>query len=169
MRRRLILGMSAATTAIAASVALASPANAAPADMLQVMSSWSQTSASSQQAFLYARAHQGDWAAYGFDWGTDKCSSSPDNPFGFPFENSCVRHDFGYRNYKAVGRFDANKSRIDSAFYADMKRVCARYSGGTANACNSTAWTYYQAVKVFGISAADAPAKAGKFPQAASR
>lgn len=159
MRRRLITGLSAAGFTLAATAALATPAQAAPADKLQVMSSWSQTSASSQSAFLNARASQGDWSAYGFDWGTDKCSSSPDNPFGFPFENSCIRHDFGYRNYKAVGQFDANKSRIDSAFYEDLKRVCNGYSGATKASCNGLAWTYYQAVSVLGVSAADAAAK----------
>jgi hypothetical protein len=51
------------------------------------------------------------------DWSTDSCSSSPDNPFGFPFDPACQRHDFGYRNYKAQGRFsDANKLRIDNNF-----------------------------------------------------
>ncbi len=42
------------------------------------------------------------------------------------------RHDFGYRSYKAAGQFDANKSRLDSAFYEDLKRV------------------YYQAVRALG-------------------
>lgn len=88
------------------------------------------------------------------DWSSDGCSKSPDNPFGFPFIPACHRHDFGYRNYKAAGTFDANKSRLDDAFYADLKRVCATYSGLKKTSCDSTAWTYYQAVKVFGSSAA---------------
>ena len=159
MRRASIIGMSVATSA-AAVVALAAPANAAT--KLQLMSSWSQTSAASSSAFHNARAHSGDYAAYGFNWSTDKCSSSPDNPFGFPFENSCIRHDFGYRNYKAEGIFSSNKSRIDSAFYADMKRVCNNYSGATKTSCDGTAWTYYQAVSIFGVSAADAPVYAEK-------
>ena len=46
--------------------------------------------------------------------------------------------------------FSANKSRVDSAFYEDLKRACAGYGGATGTACNSTAWTYYQAVKAFG-------------------
>ncbi|THA25042.1 hypothetical protein E4198_10155 [Streptomyces sp. RKND-216] len=163
MRRRSIFGMSVATSA-AAVLALAAPANAAT--KLQLMSDWSQTSSSSSSAFHSARANQGSYAQYGFDWGTDKCSSSPDNPFGFPFENSCIRHDFGYRNYKAEGQFDANKSRIDSAFYEDLKRVCNGYSGATKASCNATAWTYYQAVSIFGISAADAPQYADKVPAA---
>lgn len=167
MRRRLITGLSSAGIALAATAAMATPANAEPADKLQVMSGWSQTSASSQQAFLSAQANQGDWADYGFDWSTDKCSSSPDNPFGFPFENSCVRHDFGYRNYKAVGQFEANKERIDSAFYEDLKRVCNGYSGAQKTACDGLAWTYYQAVSVVGAAPADTAAKTGKVAQPA--
>lgn len=37
-----------------------------------------------------------------------------------------------------------------SALYEELKRVCDASSGATKTACTSTAWTYYQAVKVFG-------------------
>jgi hypothetical protein len=154
MRRRFALPLVAAALALPAALIPAGSAAAAPADKLQVLSSWTQTSATSYNAWAAARANQGAWSAYGFNWSTDYCSTSPDNPFGFPFKMSCARHDFGYRNYKAVGTFDANKSRLDSAFYEDLKRVCNRYSGATRTACNSTAWTYYQAVSAFGHSAA---------------
>ena len=107
-------------------------------------------SASSYTLWSAAQANQSAWSAYEFNWSTDYCSSSPDNPFGFPFSMSCARHDFGYRNYKAAGAFDANKVRLDNAFHEDLKRVCTRYSGGTRTACDSTAWTYYQAVRAFG-------------------
>lgn len=148
---------------------LAQPASAV--DKAGLLSSWSQTSASSYSAFFAARANQGAYAAYGFNWTTDYCSTSPDNPFGFPFSNSCVRHDFGYRNYKAIGTFSANKSRIDSAFYADLKRVCTRYSGATNAACTSLAWTYYNAVRVFGsvvVTQADLDRVAGQYPTVAA-
>jgi hypothetical protein len=131
-------------------VGLAQPAAAAPADKPAVLASFTQTSAASYSTFFAARGNQGAWAAYGFDWSTDFCSDSPDNPLGFPFANSCVRHDFGYRNYKAIGTFPANKARLDNMLYADLQRVCARYSGLTRGACNSLAWTYYQAVHAFG-------------------
>ncbi|MEU6816707.1 phospholipase [Streptomyces sp. NPDC046860] len=149
------LASAAAALALPAVLAFASDASAAPADKPQVLSSWTQTSASSYNAWVSARANQGAWAAYGFDWSTDYCSSSPDNPFGFPFQTACARHDFGYRNYKAAGTFSANKSRIDSAFYEDLKRVCNNYSGATKTSCNSTAWTYYHAVDIFGLKGAD--------------
>ncbi|MEW2419115.1 phospholipase [Streptomyces nigra] len=150
MRRTLTTTLAASAASVATLVVLAPAAQAAPADKPQVLSSWTQTSASSYNAWVSARNNQSAWAAYGFDWSTDYCSSSPDNPFGFPFQTSCARHDFGYRNYKALGTFSANKSRLDSAFYEDLKRVCAGYSGASNTACNSTAWTYYQAVKAFG-------------------
>ncbi|MER6677826.1 phospholipase [Streptomyces sp. NPDC000983] len=150
MHRRLGTALATSTVALVTVVATASASSAAPADKPQVLSSWTQTSASSYSAWAAARANQGAWSAYGFDWSTDYCSSSPDNPFGFPFNVSCARHDFGYRNYKAAGTFSANKSRLDSAFYEDLKRVCNGYGGATKTACDSTAWTYYQAVRAFG-------------------
>ncbi|GGJ01797.1 phospholipase [Streptomyces brasiliensis] len=148
MHRRLATGLAA--SALALVTATATAATAAPADKPQVLASWTQTSASSYNAWVAARANQAAWSAYAFDWSTDYCSSSPDNPFGFPFATSCARHDFGYRNYKAAGTFSANKSRLDSALYEDLKRVCNSYGGATKTACDGTAWTYYQAVKAFG-------------------
>ncbi|MGW6918062.1 phospholipase [Kitasatospora sp. NPDC054939] len=159
MNRRLVPALTAAAGLTAVLVA-ATPASAAPADKAQVLSSWTQTGSSSYNAWVSARNNQGQWSAYGFDWSTDYCTTSPDNPFGFPFSTACARHDFGYRNYKAAGTFSANKNRLDDAFYADLKRVCAQYSGAKKVSCDGTAWTYYQAVKAFGVQAADAPAAA---------
>ncbi|MEW2258673.1 phospholipase [Streptomyces sp. NPDC047869] len=150
MHRRLSVGLSASALAVITVVGTATAADAAPADKPQVLANWTQTSASSYNTWAAARANQAAWSAYAFDWSTDYCSSSPDNPFGFPFSMSCARHDFGYRNYKAAGTFSANKSRLDSALHEDLKRVCLNYTGGTKTACDSTAWTYYQAVKAFG-------------------
>ncbi|MDC0766882.1 phospholipase [Streptomyces sp. HD] len=150
MHRRLATALTASAFSLLTVIGAASAAEAAPADKPQVLAGWTQTSASSYNAWVTARGNQSAWAAYGFDWSTDYCSSSPDNPFGFPFATSCARHDFGYRNYKALGTFSANKARLDSAFYEDLKRVCAGYGGATKSACDSTAWTYYQAVKAFG-------------------
>lgn len=54
------------------------------------------------------------------DWTSDGCTSSPDNPFGFPFVPACHRHDFGYHNYRAQARFtESNKLRIDDNFKAE--------------------------------------------------
>ncbi|MFI2425737.1 phospholipase [Streptomyces sp. NPDC018955] len=150
MNRRLATALAAPALALAGVLATATGAEAVPADKSQVLASWTQTSASSYNSWTAARANRSAWSAYQFDWSTDYCSSSPDNPFGFPFSTACARHDFGYRNYKAAGTFSAHKTRLDSAFHEDLKRVCNGYGGATKTACDSTAWTYYQAVRAFG-------------------
>ncbi|MDP9797972.1 hypothetical protein J2S43_006484 [Catenuloplanes nepalensis] len=144
--------LGAVLVALLAVLAIASPAAAAvtPAQKAATLASFTQTGVTSYNAWNAARQNQGAWAEYGFDWSTDYCSSSPDNPLGFDFALSCHRHDFGYRNHKAAGTFPANKSRIDSAFYEDLKRKCATYPSATRPACSSLAWVYYQAVAVFG-------------------
>ncbi|KAK4117908.1 hypothetical protein N656DRAFT_774132 [Canariomyces notabilis] len=82
-------------------------------------------------------------------WDSDGCSSSPDNPFGFPFIPACHRHDFGYRNYKAQNRFtDAGKLRIDNNFRIDLYYQCAGSS--VRGVCEALAEVYYAAVRAFG-------------------
>lgn len=57
------------------------------------------------------------------DWSSDGCTSSPDNPFGFPFLPACHRHDFGYQNFRIQKRFTkAGKAKIDTAFKSEY--VC---------------------------------------------
>ncbi|MCA2213767.1 phospholipase [Jidongwangia harbinensis] len=133
-------------------LALLAPATAAQAaaTKAEVLYSWTQPTAASTSSWNAARLDRGPWAEYGFDWSTDYCSSSPDNPLGFNFELSCWHHDFGYRNYKDIGAFPANKARVDDTFYADLRRVCATYSVVERPVCYSLAWTYYQAVSIFG-------------------
>lgn len=151
MSRRLAMLLTTTGLALATALGVASPAAAVTTtEKLAVLSSWTQTSATSYNQWNSARLNQAAWAAYNFNWSTDLCSNSPDNPLGFDFTLSCYRHDFGYRNYKEMGQFSANKSRLDSAFYADMKRKCATYNSFVQPACYSLAWTYYQAVKAFG-------------------
>lgn len=156
MSRRLVTALAAGALALLAALGVASPASAAVSteQKLSVLSSWTQTSATSYNAWNAGRLNKAAWSEYAFDWSTDYCSSSPDNPLGFNFSLSCYRHDFGYRNYKAMGQFSANKSRLDSALYADLKRVCATYNIVVRPACYSLAWTYYEAVSVFGSVAA---------------
>jgi hypothetical protein len=151
MTRRILLIL---TFVVAALV----PAGAAAAagDKLAVLSGWTQPTAASTTAWNNARLNRAPWASYDFDWTTDYCSSSPDQPLGFDFRLPCWHHDFGYRNYKAVGQFPANKDRVDDMFYADLKRVCTKYSSVVRPACYSLAWTYYEAVQAFGsLSAVD--------------
>jgi opacity protein-like surface antigen len=167
LRRTLVL-----LTTVLALVVPATAANAAAATRSDVLSGWTQTSAGSYAAWNAARLDRTPWAGYQFDWSTDYCSSSPDNPLGFDFKMSCWHHDFGYRNYKAAKQFPANKDRLDSMFYADLKRRCAAYTAVLRPACNSLAWTYYQAVHVFGsvsaVSRADLD-RAARLKPAAQR
>jgi hypothetical protein len=160
---------SAAAACLLLVLGLATPAAAVTQEQrLTVLSSWTQTSASSYQTWNAARQDQPAWADYAFDWSTDYCSASPDNPLGFDFRLSCYRHDFGYRNYKQVGQFGANKARLDDAFHADLSRKCATYSSYVRPACYSLAWVYYQAVKQFGdtIITADQLAQAAEIKAA---
>ena len=151
MPRRLATLLAAGAFALLAMLGVSSPAFAVtPEQKLSVLAGWTQTSASSYTAWNNARLNKAPWADYAFDWSTDYCSSSPDNPLGFDFTNACWHHDFGYRNYKAIGQFSGNKARVDKTFYADLKRKCATYSSVVRPACVSLAWTYYQAVSVFG-------------------
>jgi hypothetical protein len=54
------------------------------------------------------------------DWTSDNCTSSPDNPFGFPFVPACQRHDFGYQNYRIQTRFtESAKLAIDNNFRSE--------------------------------------------------
>jgi hypothetical protein len=117
---------------------------------LTLATSWTQPTSASQSTWNSARQNQGKWAEYSFDWSTDFCSASPDKPLGFDFRLSCHRHDFGYRNFKKLNAFPANKARLDNAFHADLKALCAKYSAVPKKSCLALAWTYYQAVKKFG-------------------
>lgn len=153
----------AGAVAVALVFAAAGPAPAAvpaavPADKPVVLGSWTQVGPASHDAWAAARADRDRWEAYGFDWSTDYCTTSPDNPFGFPFTLACARHDFGYRNYRRSGAdaFSAAKPRLDEAFHADLRRVCARYGTARRISCEGTAWTYYRAVRAFGVAAGSA-------------
>ncbi|MEV0350733.1 phospholipase [Nonomuraea sp. NPDC050680] len=151
MVRRSLATLAAVVTSLIAVLAFALPAHAVTLEQkLAALSGFTQPTAASTASWRAAWQNQAAWADYAFDWSTDLCSSSPDQPLGFDFRMPCRRHDFGYRNYKAVSQFPANKDRIDSAFYFDMKQVCAGYSGISKSTCDGLAWTYYQAVRQLG-------------------
>ncbi|KAL8677942.1 MAG: hypothetical protein Q9186_005665 [Xanthomendoza sp. 1 TL-2023] len=86
-----------------------------------------------------------------FDWSDDGCSCSPDKPDGFDFLPACYRHDFGYRNNKALGRFDAAmKERVDDNFLRDLYGICNQYAGLEAFKgveCRRIADIYVEVVK----------------------
>ncbi|PXY28012.1 phospholipase [Prauserella muralis] len=141
LRRR--LRGAVGTAAVAATLFTGAPA-ATAVDAVAVTDRYLYEITLSQFATTRATAPYGDV----LDWSSDACSWSPDKPLGYDFTRACHRHDFGYRNYKRQGRFtETNRKRIDDRFHSDMKTIC---SGRWA--CNSAAWTYYQAVRRFGAS-----------------
>ncbi|KAH7312517.1 prokaryotic phospholipase A2-domain-containing protein [Stachybotrys elegans] len=82
-------------------------------------------------------------------WDSDGCTSSPDNPLGFPFIPACNRHDFGYHNYRAQSRFtETNKQAIDDNFRDDLYFICGteRFS----SICFGLADVYHAFVRAFG-------------------
>jgi Prokaryotic phospholipase A2 len=153
VRRTLIVLVTVLAVLLPGTVAFA----ATTAQKLSVLARWTQPTAASYQAWNDARLHRAKWASYRFDWSTDYCTASPERPLGYDFTLACVHHDFGYRNYNALGRFAANKDRLDTVFYADLRRVCGTYRLVLQPACYGLAWTYYQAVHVFGSLAAVSP------------
>lgn len=159
MTRRILIVLVLALGLLIPAGAAFATAPATATDKLTVLVGWSQPTSASTTAWNNARLDRSSWTSYGFDWTTDYCSASPDRPLGFDFTNPCWHHDFGYRNFTALGEFAANKDRVDSTFYADLKRVCAGYNSLVRPACHSLAWTYYQAVHLFGslakVSTAD--------------
>jgi hypothetical protein len=119
------------------------------------LSSWTQTPADSYNAWYHGWRNQPLLEEFGFDWTTDLCSSSPDQPAGFDFRMPCRRHDFGYRNYRELDAFAANKARLDDAFLADLYRRCDTYSSYLQPVCDSIAWIYHEAVVIFGFTSVD--------------
>lgn len=84
------------------------------------------------------------------DWESDGCTSSPDNPLGFPYVPACNRHDFGYNNYRLQSRFTVSaKASIDSNFKDDLYYQCD-VNGSFVSVCKALADVYYAAVVEFG-------------------
>ncbi len=86
------------------------------------------------------------------DFSTDGCSAPVVGSTGisFDFTNACLRHDFGYRNYKDLGRFEAEKARVDRQFYDDMVAHCRTRSFLLRGRCMTWARRFYAGVVVFG-------------------
>jgi hypothetical protein len=150
-RRSVASLLTAAAVSVVTFLSLAIPAHAVTLEeRLAALSRFTQPTSTSFNDWHAAWQNQAGWTDYAFNWSTDLCSNSPDQPLGFDFRLSCRRHDFGYRNYQSLNRFPSNKGRLDDAFYFDMRQVCARYSGIPKRTCDGLAWTYYQAVRQFG-------------------
>jgi hypothetical protein len=147
------LGSAVGTSLFACLLVLtvAAPASAVTIEQrLGVMSAWTQIGWDSYIAWANARRDgihpDPAYAVYQFDWSTDYCSQSPDQPLGFDFRMPCARHDWGHRNYAPMGLFTQNKPRIDNAFYVDLRNKCGTYSVWVRSSCYSLAWSYYTVI-----------------------
>ncbi|MFD0280004.1 phospholipase A2, partial [Kitasatospora sp. NPDC127111] len=108
---------------------------------------------------------QGRPDRYEFNWSTNICNSpAPNTPAGFDFTQACVRHDFGYRNYRELlgeGGFRFNgrtglglspKDRVDQVFLQDLNEVCdapswpVQRTTPERDACHKFAKTYWGGV-----------------------
>ncbi|KAE8378580.1 prokaryotic phospholipase A2-domain-containing protein [Aspergillus bertholletiae] len=77
------------------------------------------------------------------DWYSDGCTKAPGNPFGFPFQRACQRHDFGYQNYRTQERFTkAAKAKIDLRFKEDLYHQCRLIHA--VRICKKLADVYYR-------------------------
>jgi hypothetical protein len=87
-------------------------------------------------------------------WQTDGCSAPVLGSGPFDFTLACTRHDFGWRNLKALNGSGApvwhigNKDRVDAGFLWDMRARCAAFDGITRLGCDTTARVYYTAVRL---------------------
>ncbi len=170
MKRLIISLMTALTLALVPMAGAMTPASATSRATL--------SSAAQQVAF--ESVNGGAYSKYSklypkeLNWTNDGCSVpnyvlivSPAlglvlKKYGSVFKASCIRHDFGYRNFgsNAGGagphpKFSptkATKDRIDTTFYNNMVIQCkAKYSAWiTRKACTTAASTFYTAVKYGG-------------------
>ena len=141
---------------IALAIVAATPAGAVTIEQkAAVRSNWTQPNSASYNAWNNARLNQAAWAAYAFDWSTDFCSTSPDQPLGFDFRMPCWHHDFGYRNYSDLGLFKERRKTVDDRFLADMRALCERELPWHRLSCGSWARTFYGGVRGFGWATED--------------
>lgn len=141
--------------------AVTAPLAAAQTDPNLVAATDRLSFATPLDAFMAARAVADP---PGLDWSSDGCSvpvvHEPERstPQGFDFLPSCERHDFGYRNQKAQGRFtEQSRQVLDDVFRADMGAVCAQqrgWFGGREVLCNHIADDYYFWVRSCGANPA---------------
>lgn len=103
--------------------------------------------------FLFARNNS---QPPNLNWSSDGCTSAPDFPQGINFQDSCYRHDFGYRNYAIQARLHlaGSRKKIDKNFKRDCYDECRRNHLEVAVPfqwleCRRFAQIYYLAVRIF--------------------
>ncbi|MFZ9444102.1 MAG: phospholipase A2, partial [Ilumatobacteraceae bacterium] len=110
------------------------------------------------------------------DWSTDQCSAPIVGSTGrsFDFTAACLRHDFGYRNYKMLDRLfncaqrsangicaegtwsygrwwnASNRARLDTQFKKDLFGHCSSRPVWDRPTCRAWATAFHKAVRAFG-------------------
>jgi hypothetical protein len=87
------------------------------------------------------------------DWTTDGCSAPIVGSEGrsFNFRTACDRHDFGYRNFKALGLFDTStRTLIDEQLHRDMNRACDSQRRTLKVRCVAWSEIFYTMVRAAG-------------------
>ena len=87
------------------------------------------------------------------DWTTDGCSAPIVGSEGrsFNFRTACDRHDFGYRNFKALGLFDTStRTLIDEQLHRDMNRACDSQRRTFKVRCIAWSEVFYTLVRAAG-------------------
>ena len=87
------------------------------------------------------------------DWTTDGCSAPIVGSEGrsFNFRTACDRHDFGYRNFQALGLFNTSiRTLIDEQFHRDMNRACDSQRRTLKVRCIAWSEVFYTMVRAAG-------------------
>jgi len=87
------------------------------------------------------------------DWTTDGCSAPIVGSEGrsFNFRTACDRHDFGYRNFKALGLFDTStRTLIDEQLLRDMNTSCDSQRRTLKVRCIAWSEIFYTMVRAAG-------------------
>jgi hypothetical protein len=114
---------------------------------LTMLMALTQPTTSSWNNWYYAKTHGGaPYQDYNFNWSSDNCSGPPKD-FEDSFRIACQRHDFGFRNYKAMALCARVRESLNYTFWVDMRRICGRFSGLKQFYCARWADVYY-----FGVS-----------------
>ena len=89
------------------------------------------------------------------DWSTDGCSAPliGDSGRSFNFRWPCLRHDFGYRNFKSRGLFNTEmRQRVDDRFRRDLDESCEPKQRTFKVRCLAWAEIFLTAVRAAGGS-----------------
>ncbi len=132
---------------LAMALVVASPPSATDRQLVDALLFDIDLATFSRQRFTFTRAHPH------LDWSTDGCSAPVVGNEGrsFNFRRACVRHDFGYRNYKRLGTFDeTTRLALDERFRLDMIESCAPRRRTFKIRCLAWAQVFHASVRAVG-------------------